>query len=124
MEIKSITGSVLYSSEATSLRECLVNAVKDSADLSGADLRGAYLSGAYLRGDIQITLQPIQVDALTYYVIIFDKHMKIGCEFHSISDWWNFPDEAIAEMDGDRAIQFWAKWKAPLQAICAAVARA
>jgi hypothetical protein len=124
IEIKSISGAVLYSSEATSLRECLMNAVKDCAYLHGADLQCADLQGANLQGDIKITLQPIQVDALTYYVIIFDAHMKIGCEFHAISEWWNFTDERIAQMDSDRATQFWAKWKAPLQAICAAEARA
>jgi len=55
IEIKSVSGKVLYSSEATSLKECMENAVKDYTDLrgaylSGADLRGAYLSGADLSG--------------------------------------------------------------------------
>jgi len=169
IEIKSISGKVLYSSESTSFRECLENAVKDCAnlsganlsrvdlswanlsrsdlsganlsradlsganlsganlswaDLSGANLSGADLSGADLSEDIKVSLQPIQLDALTYYVIIFDNHMKIGCEFHTIAEWWAFDDNQIAAMDGDRATKFWAKWKASLQAICAAEARA
>jgi len=164
IEIKSIYGKSLYSSEATSLRECLVNAVKDSADLrladlrgadlrgadlrradlQGADLQGAYLQwaylrradlqgadlrradlrGAYLQGNVKISLTPISVDTPVYSVMVFDKHMRIGCEFHAIAEWWAFDDNQIAAMDGDRATQFWAKWKAPLQAICAAESRA
>ena len=61
MEIKSVSGAVLYRSDgATSLREAVVAAVREGADLSGAylsgadlrgaNLRGAYLSGAYLSG--------------------------------------------------------------------------
>jgi hypothetical protein len=49
MEIKSSRGSVL-SAEASSLKELLQNAVKDSANLYGADLRGANLRGANLYG--------------------------------------------------------------------------
>jgi len=193
IEIKSVCGAVLYSSEATSLKDCLQNAINDSADLryanlryadlryaslsyanlssadlryaslssadlssadlssanlryanlsyanlsyanlSSADLRYANLSHADLRyanlsytdltDHIKISLQPIQIDTLTYCVIIFDSHMKIGCEFHAISEWWNFTDEQIAKMDGPRATEFWGKWKAPIQAICAAEGR-
>jgi uncharacterized protein YjbI with pentapeptide repeats len=111
-------------SRAYMFRVDLSGADLSGAYLSGVDLSGAYLSGAYLSRDIKITLQPIQVDALTYYVTIFDAHMQVGCEFHAISEWWSFTDERIAQMDGDRATQFWAKWKAPLQSICAAEARA
>ena len=48
-EIKSVSGAVLYRSDgATSLREAVIAAVREGADLSGADLSGAYLSGADL----------------------------------------------------------------------------
>ena len=56
MEIKSVSGVVLYRSDGeTSLREAVVAAVREGAYLSGAnlrdaDLRGANLSGAYLSG--------------------------------------------------------------------------
>ena len=48
-------GSVLFSFECGSLREAVVEAAKQKAnlsdaDLSDADLRGAYLRGADLRG--------------------------------------------------------------------------
>ena len=94
------------------------------ANLQGAYLQGAYLQGAYLRGangeKITIEKVPIQILTDTYYIIIFDAHMKIGCEFHSIADWWAFDNERIAQMDGTRARRFWDIWKEPLQAVCKA----
>ena len=168
VEIKSISGRTLYSSEALTIRECLVNAVKDMAYLGGANLeganlrganlgganlegaylggaclrranlggaclRGAYLEGAYLggaclrganlEGRIKIQKIPIQIDALTYYVTIFDTHMQIGCELHSIADWGSFDNKRIAEMDGKAALKWWKKWKGPLMAICEAEER-
>ena len=51
MEIKSVSGVVLYRSDgATSLREAVVAAVREGANLRGANLRDAYLSGANLSG--------------------------------------------------------------------------
>ena len=56
MEIKSVSGAVLYRSEsAESLREAVIAAVREGADLSDAclsdaDLSRANLSGAYLSG--------------------------------------------------------------------------
>ena len=203
IEIKNISGNVIYSSEAVSLAACLENAVRDMANLGdaylggaylggaylggaylgganlrGANLGGAYLGGAYLGGanlgtanlrganlrganlgtanlrganlrganlggaylgganlgganlgganlgeDIKIQEQPIQVSTPRYDVIVFDNHMKIGCEFHSLSGWWGFDDKRILQMDGKVALEFWRKWKGPLQAICAAEGR-
>ena len=143
LEIKTIFGKLLYSSESRSIKKCAEDAVKEKAylteadltgadlrgaDLRGADIRGAYLTeadltGAYLTGDIKIQKQPIQLDALQYYIFIFDNHMKIGCEFHLITEWFNFDDKRILEMDGKSALKFWRKWKFPLQAICQAESR-
>ena len=50
LQIKSLAGSLLFESEAESLRELLVGAVKSGANLSGADLSGANLYGADLSG--------------------------------------------------------------------------
>ena len=111
----------------------------DGAYLDGANLRGAYLDGAYLDGanlrganlrgakiseDIAIYLTPISISTPVYPIMIFDSHMRIGCKFYSLSEWFAFDDHAIIEMDGKRALEFWRKWKAPLQAICAAEGRA
>ena len=46
------TGSVLfeYEKEENTIKDTLLEAVKQGAYLTDADLRGAYLTGAYLRG--------------------------------------------------------------------------
>ena len=46
------TGSILfeYEKEDNTIKDTLIEALKNDAYLSDADLRGAYLSGAYLRG--------------------------------------------------------------------------
>ena len=61
---------------------------------------------------------------ITHAVIIFDSHMKIGCEFHSLKDWWRFDKKRIAEMDGKYALEYWKTWKKSLKAICRANDRA
>ena len=50
MEIKSIYGKVLFSSEAETVAQTLKDAIKSGANLSGADLIGADLIGADLIG--------------------------------------------------------------------------
>ncbi|HBA71043.1 MAG TPA: pentapeptide repeat-containing protein, partial [Geobacter sp.] len=72
---------------------------------------------------IIIEKTPIQIATGEYHVIIFDAHMKIGCEFHSLADWWNFDNERVAQMDGTRSRRFWDIWKAPLMAVCEANGR-
>ena len=66
---------------------------------------------------------PIQLLGLTYGVIIFDDHIKIGCEFHSIVEWFAFSDREIAEMDGREALSFWHQWKNTLLEICESAGR-
>ena len=66
IEIKArFGGKVLYTAEnAADVREALVAAVKERADLRGADLRGADLGGADLGGayDPNSPLFPIRLD--------------------------------------------------------------
>ena len=51
IEIKHwITGAVLFSLECGGVREAVIKAVAQRADLQGADLQGADLQGADLRG--------------------------------------------------------------------------
>ena len=97
------------------------------ANLFGADLRGADLFGADLRGadgeKIKISKTPLQILTEVYDIIIFDSHMKIGCEFHSIKDWWKFSDKEIIAMDNSTAKKFWDAWRSPLMSICKANGR-
>ena len=44
------TLSIIFENEKETLRETLLDAIKEGADLRGADLRGADLRGADLRG--------------------------------------------------------------------------
>ena len=55
------TGSILfeYEKEDNTIKDTLIEALKNDADLSGADLRGAYLSGADLSGAKQIPYIPL-----------------------------------------------------------------
>ncbi len=54
-EIKSVSGAVLYRGDsAESLREAVIAAVREGANLSGADLSGANLSGANLRDGVRL----------------------------------------------------------------------
>jgi len=46
IEIKTLAGSVLFNSSKTTIKEAIVEAVSEGANLRGADLRGAYLTGA------------------------------------------------------------------------------
>jgi uncharacterized protein YjbI with pentapeptide repeats len=50
MEIKNIYGAVIYTSQAATVKDAVVEAVAKGANLRGANLRGADLRGANLRG--------------------------------------------------------------------------
>ena len=77
----------------------------------------ARVSGdAQVSGDAWVT--PICVTGLKYPVTITDHHMTIGCEFHLISEWREFDDRRIAEMDGLQSSRFWRDHKTVLLAIC------
>ena len=88
------------------------------ANLYGADLRGANLRGADLDGET-IKLTPLIVSNLIYQCLITDKYMRLGCKRFTHSEWGNFNDKQISEMDTN-ALTFWQTWKEPLLAMCAA----
>lgn len=83
-----------------------------SADLSDANLYGADLYGADLRncsGDRDYIKSLFISD--DYPVTYTAEYLQIGCQCHKIAEWWQFDDRAIAEMDGKKALKFWAKYK-------------
>ena len=97
------------------------------ADLSGADLRGADLRDVYLRcadlsgakyADFEINKTPILISNLKYEIIIFDNHLKIGCELHTHSQWSKFTQKKIIEMGGKDALKWWKQWKEPILQMC------
>ena len=80
-------------------------------DLSGVDLSKANLRGANLRGAIGDGNIIRTVQSGKYHIVITESMMAIGCEQHSIDDWFLFTDKQIIEMDGKEALQWWRKWK-------------
>ena len=79
------------------------------ADLSRADLSGANLSGANLSGEI-LDKTPLQILGTTWEILLTEKNIKIGCQFHSAEEWFSFDDYTIAKMD-DKALDWWKIWK-------------
>ena len=76
------------------------------ADLSGADLRNA-------TGNMR-EVRSIQCD--TWCVAIYAGMMSIGCQTHSIVEWWGFDDMRIDQMDS-KALDWWHVWKPVLKSI-------
>ena len=91
------------------------------ADLRGADLSGANLDGADLRGaKLQCAIgnmrevKSLQVDI--WAVVYTSEVMCIGCQQHSLAEWWAFSDETIDSMESN-ALSWWKIWKPILQEI-------
>ena len=83
------------------------------ADLSGADLSGAFLSGVRLEG-IKGDGKYIKSLQLEKYPIAYTPSvLQIGCKNHLISEWVEFDDKKIAQMDSG-ALEWWKKWKSTI----------
>ena len=102
------------------------------ADLSGADLRSAYLSGAYLSGaylsgadlrgadlwDVTGNKKEIfTFQTNKYTVVIYQDRIQIGCKNFSQSEWFNFSDDEITEMDSE-ALDWWRTHKQHVKTWC------
>ena len=86
------------------------------ANLRDADLRRAHLWGANLR-DCTGNMQHVKSVMCDQYAVAYTADvMQIGCERHTIEDWWGFDDERIAAMDG-HALEWWRRWKPILKQI-------
>ena len=88
----------------------------------GANLRGAYLEGAYMEGatygiDVAVSKTPIQILGLTWPIYVFDTHLKIGCELHTIAEWFKFKNSHISKMDS-KALEWWKRNREWLQLLC------
>ena len=121
----NLTGANL--TRANLLGANLTEANLFGANLFGANLTEANLFGANLLGangkKTTIEKPPIQISGLRWHIIIFDKDMRIGCEYHSLADWWLYDDARIKKMDCT-ALEFCNQYKTMLQGICAATGRA
>ena len=94
----------------------------DRADLTRANLSGANLSGAKWdsEGAIKTTIAPVMFYGSTWPIMIFDRHIMIGCQTHTTEEWAAFDDKAIARMDGTNARQFWRQWETAILAMAEA----
>ncbi|MFK5950904.1 MAG: hypothetical protein QM500_19300 [Methylococcales bacterium] len=70
---------------------------------------------AWVYGDARVSgdawKSPICISGLFYRVTIIDQYIRIGCEYHLITEWLEFDDKRILEMDGKDALKFWNKHK-------------
>ena len=121
LQIKNrFTGSVLfeYKKENNTIKDTLIEAVKQGADLQGADLQGADLRGAYLRGaDLQgadlrgaylqgadlrgAKIQGAKIKTCAVFTGLYDyvvipyitdeneNRVKMGCYDRSLTEWEN-----------------------------------
>ena len=85
-------------------------------DLRGVDLRGANLRGATYRKGTPLTKNPIQIDGLTWPILILDAHLKIGCELHTFVEWEAFTDKEISRME-EQALTWWKQHKEAIFAV-------
>jgi hypothetical protein len=86
------------------------------ANLRGANLRGADLSGANLSWAIGNNKEIKTIQLGTWQVVLTKEVMAIGCQRHSIEQWFSFTDDEIKEMD-IKAIEWWHKNKQILKMI-------
>ena len=123
IEIRTVYGSLLFEfeKENNTVKDTVIEAVKNNADLrgaylrgadlTGADLAGADLTGADLRGadltgangeSIKIKTAIVFTGLYRYVVIPFIseddiKYVKMGCFTRKLSDWesdfWNNDNE-------------------------------
>ena len=91
------------------------------ADLCGADLRDANLRDANLRGanlwgtiGNKGNIKSIQLEK--YDICYTSEVMQIGCQRHSIEEWFKFDDEKISNMESG-ALEWWNKWKDTIKSI-------
>jgi hypothetical protein len=96
----------------------LSSANLSGANLWGANLRGANLWGANLWGCSGERNRIKSIFVSDVYAITYTSEvLQIGCQSHKISDWWDFEDRRIAEMDGKTALTFWREWREVIRMI-------
>jgi len=81
------------------------------ANLTDANLMDANLTDANLAGVAGNMRQIKSLFLETYPVAYTSEYLQIGCERHTIMEWWEFDDDRIEEMDGEEALIFWAKYR-------------
>jgi len=52
-----------------------------------------------------------------YSITYTNDTLQIGCERHSIEEWWEYDNDKILSMNGPEALEFWQKWKVQIKQI-------
>ena len=105
----NLSGANLWGADLRRANLCGANLCR--ADLSGADLRRADLSGADLWG---VSGEGGYLKTLfleDYQITYTAEYIQIGCQRHTLEEWKGFDDESIIEMEGEKSLKFWRKWK-------------
>jgi uncharacterized protein YjbI with pentapeptide repeats len=105
----NLSGASLSDADLTDAN--LTRADLTRADLSGASLSDADLTDADLYGTIGNMRQVKSLQLETYPITYTKDRLQIGCKNYSFEKWQSFTDYEIQELDGDRALAFWRKWK-------------
>ena len=87
------------------------------ADLCGADLRDADLCGADLWDVTGNKKEIFTFQTNKYTVVIYQDRIQIGCKNFSQSEWFNFSDDEITEMDSE-ALDWWCTHKQHVKTWC------
>ena len=87
------------------------------ANLRGADLRGADLRGADLWDVAGNKKEIFTFQTNEYAVVIYQDRLQIGCKNFSQSEWFNFSDDEISEMDSG-ALDWWCTHKQHVKTWC------
>ena len=105
----NLRGANLSSADLSSadlINANLINTNLINTNLINADLRDADLWDTTGNGREIQTIQTPQ-----YTVNLFHDMIQIGCECHKASEWFEFSEERIRGMDGDRALNWRHTWK-------------
>ena len=95
-------------------RANLTGANLTGANLTDANLTDANLTGAILTGANGNMREIKSLFLETWPITYTSEYLQIGCERHLITEWWDFDDDRIHEMDS-MAMEFWTKWKLFIQ---------
>lgn len=68
-------------------------------------------------GDANVSLKAITLPVDKYTATICGNNMSIGCQSHSLKEWWGFSDKEIDRMGNDGAVDLWKVWKPILKVI-------
>ena len=109
-----------------------IRALKDFADVKEGDLGGWVASeqnlsqigncwvygNAWVSDNARVKQNVINLIGLKYNITIYENYMQIGCELHTIKDWYSYSDKKILSMEGRRGLKFWHKYKEMLKILC------